>query len=108
MMTIVTYVTLREGAGPEWDAVMRDRLAAATERPGWIGGQLLMPVDGFDRRVIVGTWQTSAAWEAWHDDPEFTETRGQLEGLEAAPSQHSWHEVVEDVRRPGTELDAAA
>ena len=108
MMTIVTHVTLREGAGPEWDATMSDRLAAAADQPGWIGGQLLIPLDGMHRRIIVGTWQTRAAWEAWHNDPDFIATRSQLEGLEAEPSKHWWHEVIADVRGPESSLDEAA
>jgi hypothetical protein len=36
MMTIVTHVHLKEGAGPEWDAAMRTRLSAAKKRPGWV------------------------------------------------------------------------
>jgi heme-degrading monooxygenase HmoA len=99
MMTIVTHVTLREGSEPEWDAAMRDRLAAAADKPGWVGGQLLMPLDRLNRRVIVGTWQTRADWEAWHQDPAFAETRQRLEGLEQGPAENWWHEVLEDVRR---------
>ena len=98
-MTIVTHVTLREGSEPEWDAAMRDRLAAAADKPGWVGGQLLMPLDRLNRRVIVGTWQTRADWEAWHQDPAFAETRQRLEGLEQGPAENWWHEVLEDVRR---------
>ena len=59
-------------------------------------------------RIIVGTWRTRADWEAWHNDPDFTVTRGQLEGLEAEPSKHWWHEVIEDVRGPASTLDEAA
>jgi heme-degrading monooxygenase HmoA len=98
MMTIVTHVTLKEGSEPEWDAAMRERLTAAKSQPGWVGGQLLMPLDKLNRRVIVGTWQTRADWEAWHNDPAFQETRRRLEGLEAAPSETWWHEVILDVR----------
>ena len=71
MMTIVTHVTLREGCEPEWDAAMRERLDAAKNQPGWIGGQLLIPLDRLDKRMIVGTWETRAAWDAWHQDPTF-------------------------------------
>jgi heme-degrading monooxygenase HmoA len=81
MMTIVTHVHLREGSGRDWDAAMRTRLSAAREAPGWIGGQLLRPADKPDKRVIVGTWRTRSNWEAWHHDPQFTETRQRLEGL---------------------------
>jgi heme-degrading monooxygenase HmoA len=108
MMTIVTHVTLREGSEPEWDTIMRDRMAVACDRPGWVGGQLLIPVDALNKRIIIGTWETRAAWEAWHNDPEFRQTRAQLEGFEAAPGQHWWHEVIEDIRRGGDALDEAA
>lgn len=99
MMTIVTHVHLKEGAGPEWDGAMRTRLSAAKKRPGWVGGQLLRQSDKPDRRVIVGTWRACADWEAWHQDPQFAETRRRLDGLENGPAEHWWHEVVLDVRK---------
>jgi len=108
MITIITHVGLKKGAEPEWDMAMRERLASARQRPGWVGGQLLIPLDGIDRRVIVGTWLTRADWEAWHNDPTFQETRRRLDGLEAESSRHEWHEVIEDVRKPATPLGAAA
>jgi hypothetical protein len=37
MMTIVTHVHLKEGAGREWDGAMRTRLSAAKKRRGWVG-----------------------------------------------------------------------
>ncbi len=95
MMTIVTHVTLKEGIEPEWDATMRERLAAAVDKPGWVAGQLLMPMRHLDRRVIVGTWQTRADWEAWHQDPAFEETRKRLEGLESGKAEQWWHEVLD-------------
>jgi len=102
MMTIVTHVHLKEGTGRDWDAAMRTRLSAVNKRPGWVGGQLLRPADNPNRRVIVGTWRTRANWEAWHHDPKFAETRQRLEGLESAPAEHWWHEVMLDVRKPST------
>ena len=102
MMTIVTHVHLQEGAGRDWDAAMRTRLSAVNKRPGWVGGQLLRPADNPNRRVIVGTWRTRADWEAWHHDPQFTETRQRLDGLESAPAEHWWHEVMLDVRKSST------
>jgi heme-degrading monooxygenase HmoA len=99
MKTIVTHVHLKPDAGRDWDAAMRRRLSAARKRPGWVGGQLLRPAANEDRRVIVGTWRTRADWEGWHHDPQFAETRQRLEGLESAPAEHWWHDVVLDVRK---------
>ena len=100
MMTIVTHVRLKQGAEPEWDAAMRERLAAATDKPGWISGQLVMPLDHLDRRIIIGTWQTRADWEAWHQDPAFAQTRQRLEGLEETTPENWWHEVLDLRSRP--------
>lgn len=96
MMTIVTLVTLKEGSEPEWDAAMHERLEAAKGQPGWVSGQLSMPVDRLDQRAIIGTWETRAHWEAWHNDPAFTETRQRLEGLQTEASQMQWYEVLVD------------
>ena len=96
MMTIVTHVNLRPGNEPEWDRAMRQRLEAAKSQPGWIGGQLLISLDSASTRVIIGTWETRAHWEAWHQDADFTKTRERLEGLEDGRSE--WYELVLDVR----------
>jgi heme-degrading monooxygenase HmoA len=94
MMTIVTDVQVRSGAEERWDAVMRERLTAAKERPGWVGGQLLRSESQPNRRVIVGTWQSRSDWESWHRDPRFAETRRELDALTDGPEEHGWHEVV--------------
>lgn len=91
MMTVMTHVPLKEGAAPAWDEIMVDRLNAARKQPGWVGGQLLRSPNG---RVIVGTWQSRADWERWHQAPEFEETRRQLEGMADGPTEPGWHEVV--------------
>jgi heme-degrading monooxygenase HmoA len=96
MVTIVTHVQLKPGSESEWDRTIQERLRVAEGRPGWVAGQLLRPVDKPHDRVIVGTWETRDAWEAWHRDPTFRETRGRLDGLEARPGQEWWHEVLEE------------
>ena len=98
MMTVVTIVTLTQGKEPEWDDAMAQRLDAAQSQPGWLGGQLAIPVDRLDQRAIIGTWETRAHWEAWHNDPAFRDTRERLEGLQAGASETRWYEVVKQQR----------
>jgi heme-degrading monooxygenase HmoA len=99
MMTVITRVQLKPGSEPEWDAAVRERLEMAKTRTGWIGGQLLIPLEGMNERIIIGTWSTRADWEAWHEDPGFKQTRERLDGLQESSGETSWHEVVSDVRR---------
>jgi heme-degrading monooxygenase HmoA len=101
MVTIVTEIKLKDGAEPKWDEVMRERMVAATEQPGWIGGQLLQPENDPQRRVIVGTWRSRDDWEQWHSDPKFRETRAELDDLVRGTEQHCWHDVVVEIRGGG-------
>ena len=94
MMTIITLVTLTQGTEPEWDAAMRSRFDAAKQQPGWKGGQLCIPLERLDQRLIIGTWESRADWEAWHGDPAFVETRERLDGLQQAGAEMRWYEVV--------------
>jgi heme-degrading monooxygenase HmoA len=99
MMTVITRVSLKAGREPEWDEAMRERLATASQdRPGWVGGQMLIPENGANQRVIVGTWNSRADWEAWHDDPAFKDTRQKLEELQDKPDQMEWFEVSIEAR----------
>ena len=98
MMTVITRLTLRDGAEQEWDTTMSDRMKAAEDQAGWIGGQLLKPVDEPVARVIVGTWESRERWEEWHHEEAFRETRERLEGLQAGPAEVTWHEAVLDRR----------
>lgn len=98
MMTVVTQVTLKRGCEPEWDAAMRDRLSAARDRPGWIGCQLAIPLDGPDKRTVIGSWESRADWEAWHEDEAFADTRRRMDGLQEGRSDVTWYEVVTDAR----------
>ena len=96
MVTIVSHVELKPGTEGEWDRAMHERLRAAESRPGWVAGQLLRPVDKPHARVIVGTWESRDAWEAWHGEGAFRETRERLDGLQSRPSETTWYEVIEE------------
>lgn len=98
-MTVITRVTLKEGTEPDWDEAMRDRMGTAESVDGWVTGQILIPLEGLNERVIVGVWETRAAWEAWHNDPTFQETRERLAEIDADEGTTTWHEAVYDARR---------
>jgi heme-degrading monooxygenase HmoA len=98
-LTVITHHVLRDdAAAQEWDASMYQRLAAARDQPGWIGGQLLRALNDRMLRTIVGTWESREAWEAWHGEVAFRETRERLDGLQSRPSETTWYELIEERR----------
>jgi heme-degrading monooxygenase HmoA len=99
MMTIVTHVSIESGQEPAWDAAWKERIKSAHTQPGWIAVQLGIPADSVNERVIIGTWETRADWEAWHATEAFQRTREQMEKLETEIRSEWWHEVLIEEHR---------
>jgi heme-degrading monooxygenase HmoA len=103
MEMVITRIAVNPGAEAEWEAVMRDRMAAAEAAEGWIAGYVVAPDDDGSARVIVGLWRSRADWEAWHDDDAFADTGKRLDGLERDPGAATWHGVVFSATAGGAE-----
>ena len=74
--------------------VMRERLAAVKEQPGFVAVQLCIPSDAINERVIIGTWESRADWAAWHETEAFRQSRARLEAAQTKKQREWWHEVV--------------
>ena len=98
MMTIITRVEIKQGHEPAWDAAMRERVESARGQPGFVAVQLGMPTDDMSDRVIIGTWESRAHWEAWHATEPFQRTRELLEEPNAKTTYEQWYEVVLEER----------
>ncbi len=94
MMTVITESTIQPGNEADWDRAFQERLQAARQQPGWLALQVLIPEGEPQRRVIVGTWESRAAWERWHRADPFQETRRQLDALDRADGQERWFTVA--------------
>jgi heme-degrading monooxygenase HmoA len=99
VMTVVTHVKLKPGQEPEWDAAFRERVAAVKNQPGWVAAQLCVPAAVVNERVVIGTWETRADWEAWHATAPFESTRSVMEAAETGEHEEWWHEVVLDLHK---------
>lgn len=95
MMTVITEIEIKSGQEPQWDAAFRDRLEDAPNQPGWVAIELVIPLDAPNKRVVVGTWESRADWEAWHDTDVFKATRDRLNNIEQTKSDEMWYEVLD-------------
>jgi heme-degrading monooxygenase HmoA len=99
MMTIVTHVSIQPGQEPAWDEAWKERVKSAQDQPGWVSVQLCIPATAVNERVVIGTWQTRADWEAWHTTDSFQQTRKAMEKLETENRDEWWHEVLIEEHR---------
>lgn len=94
MMTVITETSVQSGREQEWDAAFRERVDDARKQPGWLGTQLLVPVDDRQKRIVVGTWQDQESWKRWHTTSSFKETRDQLNQATTDDGNERWFEVA--------------
>jgi heme-degrading monooxygenase HmoA len=98
MVTVVTRVRIKDGQESEWDTAFGERVRAAREQEGFEFVQLCKPEGAPSERVIVGTWQSRANWQAWHEQEAFQETRRRLEEVDDEQAASEWYEVVVEER----------
>jgi heme-degrading monooxygenase HmoA len=97
MMTIITETAISPGQEPKWDSAFQQRMETVRNQPGFVTVQLLIPVDEPNHRIVMGTWQTRADWEAWHNADEFRQTREQMDEVEQSKTDQRWFEVVNQI-----------
>jgi heme-degrading monooxygenase HmoA len=95
MMTVITETEIEAGQEPQWDEAFRERLEDAANQPGWVGLQLVVPLDAPNKRVVIGTWETRADWESWHTSETFRSTRERLDKVQQKGGPETWYEVVD-------------
>jgi heme-degrading monooxygenase HmoA len=95
MMTVITEVEIQEGQEPQWDEAFRERLRDARNQPGWVALQLVIPLESANKRVVIGTWESRADWEAWHNTEVFRSTRERLNEVEQTGGDEAWYEVID-------------
>ena len=71
-------------------------LRRASSDPGFLGGQLLVPVDRADEALVTADWESPEAYQGWLDNPVRAEIQAELGPLLAATPEPRVYEVVED------------
>lgn len=66
-MSYITINTLEipKGAEAVLEGRFRERKHEVDNEPGFLGFQLLRPVEGTERYFVITTWETKAHFDAW-------------------------------------------
>lgn len=65
----INAIDVPEGAGEELERRFANRMGAVDNQPGFLGFQLLRPVEGENRYFVVTQWESDADFEAWMHGP---------------------------------------
>eukprot|EP01022_Parablepharisma_sp_SALTPOND_P019536 TRINITY_DN33549_c0_g1_i1.p1 TRINITY_DN33549_c0_g1~~TRINITY_DN33549_c0_g1_i1.p1 ORF type:complete len:1133 (+),score=201.44 TRINITY_DN33549_c0_g1_i1:920-4318(+) len=78
---------LRPGALGETLTVLGELRAKAVGSSGYITGETLRGRDDPDKLVVISTWESAQAWDAWQQDQARQDAENRLQPLLAEPTQ---------------------
>lgn len=93
----INAIEVPEGAGPELETRFAHRAHTVENSPGFLGFQLLRPVQGEDRYFVVTQWESEEAFAAWRDGPARQAHAGEAKRPVASGASLLEFEVVLDV-----------
>lgn len=102
-MTVVKInaIEVPEGRGPALEERFAKRAGEVENMPGFLGYELLRPVEGETRYFVVTHWESDEHFRAWIESDAFTRGHAQARAGEGPPVAHGSSllsfEVVEQV-----------
>ena len=66
----------------------------ALAQPGFISGETLRRVDRPGDLIVIGTWKSLEAWNAWKTSPERAEIQNRIDSLLGAPTEYEVYEYL--------------
>jgi heme-degrading monooxygenase HmoA len=73
----INAIEVAPGKGPELEERFARRAAEVEGMPGFLGFELLRPVEGEDRYFVYTRWESEDAFRAWVESPTFTRGHAQ-------------------------------
>ncbi|BBZ31461.1 mycobilin-forming heme oxygenase MhuD [Mycolicibacterium confluentis] len=96
----INAIEVPADAGPELEKRFAHRAHAVDNQPGFLGFQLLRPVNGETRYFVVTQWESDEAFQAWATGPAIEAHKGQAANPVATGASLLEFEVVLDVAGP--------
>jgi heme-degrading monooxygenase HmoA len=97
----INAIEVAPGKGPELEERFARRAAEVEGMPGFLGFELLRPVEGESRYFVYTRWESEEAFRAWVESPAFTRGHAQAardsEGTVAHGSALMSFDVVQQV-----------
>lgn len=86
----INAIEVPEGRGPALEERFAKRAGEVEKMPGFLGYELLRPVEGETRYFVYTRWETEEDFQAWVQSEAFTRGHAQARPAEGPPvAQHS-------------------
>jgi heme oxygenase (mycobilin-producing) len=81
-----------------FNTLIRELRVLATAQSGYISGETLKRVDRPNEYLVISTWQSVGAWNAWKASPERAEIQNRIEAMLGEPTEYEVYEYLKPTR----------
>lgn len=86
MIKVLMERTIKGGNVGEIARLLRMLRVKAMQQPGYISGETLHALDDPNHYLVISTWETIGAWEAWFSNPERRQIQAEVDRMLAEPT----------------------
>ena len=84
----INAIEVEPGRGPALEERFAKRASEVEKMPGFLGFELLRPVEGETRYFVYTRWESEEAFRAWVESSSFTRGHAQAARNEGGPVAH--------------------
>ncbi|MDA8124313.1 MAG: antibiotic biosynthesis monooxygenase [Deltaproteobacteria bacterium] len=92
--TIIRRKATKVFEDPQLLELLRELRTQAFAQPGFISGETLRRVDRPGDLVVIGTWKSQEAWNAWKGSPERAEIQRRIDNLLGTATEYEVYEYL--------------
>ena len=84
----INAIEVEPGRGPALEERFAKRASEVEKMPGFLGFELLRPVEGETRYFVYTRWESEEAFRAWVESSSFTRGHAQAAKNQGGPVAH--------------------
>lgn len=100
MITVANRIQVAPEHAEAFEQAFRERAGLVDSTPGFVRNQVLRPVREGDPYVVLTTWRSQEAFEAWTRSASFRQAHQRARDTPTGASRLEVHEVIQDSADP--------
>jgi heme-degrading monooxygenase HmoA len=105
MITVANRIEVAPENAEAFERAFRQRAGHVDETPGFIRNQVLRPTREGDPYVVLTTWESRQAFEAWTRSESFKKAHANAGATPTGASRLEVHQIIQDSNVPDLEVE---
>lgn len=107
MITVANRIQVAPENAEAFESAFRQRAGHVDETPGFVRNQVLRPTREGEPYVVLTTWRSREAFEAWTRSESFKKAHANAGSTPTGKSRLEIHQIIQDSSEPDLAVEPA-